>query len=88
MGHTVPFFEFGRVFKPEIGSEIDDFDASVQQFFCMRHGDAMRRGEENDVAFFQVRFFGGDKSQVDDPAQGREHIGYFGAVVASGGNGG
>ena len=83
MWHTVPFFEFGRVFQTEVGCEIDDFDLMGQQFPGMSHGDAVRRGEKDDITIVQCRFIGRGKGQIDDAAQGRKHVGDWGTLVAS-----
>ena len=49
--------------------------AGVEQLARLRHGDAMRRGEEHDVAARQVAFGGLAEREVDAAAQAREHVG-------------
>ena len=59
MGFAVPMFPSRRVGQTEIGGQVDDPHAALQQGFRHPHRDAVGRGEEHHVAFtqrFHARF--------------------------------
>jgi len=67
--HLVPFFEGGAVLQAEVRRQVDDLDAGRQQRRGLRHGDAMRGGEEDHVALRQVGLVRGREGQVHAAAQ-------------------
>src|SRR5690606_13593085 len=41
--HAVPLLPHLHVLDPEVGGEVDDFDASIEQILCHLHRSAVRR---------------------------------------------
>ena len=74
--HLVPALEQRRVLEPEVGGEVDDLDAGVDELARLRHRDAVRRGEEHEVALREAGLVGLDeRERVVAAAQAREHVG-------------
>ena len=73
MLELVPFLPFDQVLQPEVGGEVDDAHAGLEQAVGITHGHAVRGGKKHHVAFFQRSTGGVRKRQVDMAAQRREH---------------
>ncbi len=54
MRHLVPAFELGRVLQTEVGGQVDDLHAGVDELARLRHRHAMRRGEKHEIATLEV----------------------------------
>ena len=75
--HLVPPLEFLGILEPEIRRQVDDLYTRIDQLARLSHGDAVRRGEENDVAGAQVGFGWIAVAELANralPAQAGEHV--------------
>ncbi|OIQ73395.1 hypothetical protein GALL_449670 [mine drainage metagenome] len=85
--HAVPPGEFVQVLQAEVGGQIDDAHAGIDQAAGLRHRHAMRGGEKHHVAGVQGRVVRSGKRQIDLSAQAGEHVGYRHAGLFAGGDG-
>ncbi len=79
MRHLVPALECRGILEPEVGGEVDDAYARGDELACLRHRDAVRRGEEHDVAGLEIGIRGVGEREIVQPGSGvpqaREHRG-------------
>ena len=87
VGQLVPLLEHGRVGEAEIRCEIDHFDAGAHELPRLRHGDPMRRGEEDDMAAIEAGLFLAGELQAHAAAQVGKHVRDSGACLGPGGDG-
>ena len=73
--HPVPLLEHGRVLEAEIGGEIDDLHAGARELARLGHRDAVRRGEEHDVAGGEIGARGVGEREIVPAAQAGKHVG-------------
>ncbi len=85
--HAVPLLKFSQVLQAEISGQVDHLDARGQQLARLRHGHAMRRGEEHDVAGFQIGFVRRHERQVNMATQAGVHVGDRHASFLAAGDG-
>ena len=74
VAHAIPFLPSRNVLQTKICREIDHFDARLQQGSRLLHGNAIRGGEEHQIAFFQARLFGMGERQIHIAAQTGKHL--------------
>ncbi len=87
MRDPVPLLEHCRVLQAEVRREIDDLHAGAGEFARLSHGDAVRRGEEHDVAGMQIGCSGVAEGKPIPAAQARKHVGDLGAGLLARGDG-
>ena len=73
--HAIPLREDGRILEAKVGGEVDDPRAGAHELAGLRHGHAMRRREEHDIARIETGFGGIDEGERVPAAQAREHVG-------------
>lgn len=88
VGHAVPVFPGRNVPYAEVGGKVDDAHALFNQARRVFHGDAVGRGEEDDVALFQTCLVGRLEGEAVHAAQTWKVIGNCGSRFAAAGYGG
>ena len=73
--HAVPLGEDSRILEAKVGGEVDDPRAGAHELAGLRHGHAMWRREEHDIARIETGFGGIDEGERVPAAQAREHVG-------------
>ena len=84
--HSVPPFPIRRLAKPEIGRQIDDFHALLQQRWHTVHGGAVGGGEKHHIAALQHGVVRLDKGQIHLTAQVGKQVADLGAFLAARGD--
>ncbi len=80
----VPLLEHRDVADAEVRREVDDLHAGADELARLRHGHAVGRCEEHDVARLEVRGVGrGEHELVVLAAQAREHVDHARAGFAA-----
>ena len=72
--HAIPFFPYSDILQTEVGGQVNQLHARVQQCPRLLHGNAIRGGEEHQIALIQMRLIRMGERQIHKAAQAGEHL--------------